>query len=200
VRRHFARAPWSDHVEVYWSAGCEAYVTGVGPDEVGVAMLYGGPPAAFDGMLERFPALQRRLDGAPARSRDRGAGPFHQRVRGVVRGRAALLGDAAGYLDAITGEGLALAFHQAEALVAALAAGDLRRYARAHRRIVRRAETMTRLLLVAERRPAVRRRMLRVLAADPGLFSRLLAVHSRAASPRVLGWSGALRLGLALLA
>jgi flavin-dependent dehydrogenase len=200
VRRHFGRAPWTDHVEVYWGEGCEAYVTGVGPEEVGVAMLRSGPPAAFDALLERFPVLGARLHGAPRRSRDRGAGPFHQRARGVVRGRAALLGDAGGYLDPITGEGLALTFHQSLALVEAVLAGDLGPYARAHRRIVRRAETMTRLLLVAERRPAVRRRMMRLLASDPALFSRLLAVHSRAAPPRSLGWSGVLRLGLALLA
>jgi flavin-dependent dehydrogenase len=180
VRRHYRLAPWSDCVEVHWADGCEAYVTPVAADEVGVAFLWSGWKAGFDDHLGRFPALAEKLDGAEPVSRDRGAGPLRQRVRGVVRGRVALVGDASGYVDAITGEGLALAFHQATALAAAIGAGDLRRYAREHRRIRRVPELLTHLLLAIERRPALRRRTLRALARDPDLFSRLLALHVRA--------------------
>ncbi|MFP3942067.1 MAG: NAD(P)/FAD-dependent oxidoreductase [Thermoanaerobaculia bacterium] len=200
VRRHYRIAPWSDRVEVHWADRCEAYVTPVGPELVGVAMLWSGARASFDGLLARVPALARRLAGAPAASRDRGAGPFRQRPRGVVRGRIALVGDASGYLDAITGEGLSLAFHQAFALaeaaraVTAGEARDLRPYGRAHRRLRRLPEALIRLLLVAERRPGLRRRTVRALAGDPELFDRLLALHAGAVSPRELGPSGALAL------
>ncbi len=194
VRRHFACRPWSDLVEVYWGPGCEAYVTPVGPDEVGVAMLWSDGKARFDELLARFPALAAHLDGAPAASRDRGAGPLLQRPRGVCRGNVALVGDAAGYVDAITGEGLAVALHQSAALIEALAAGNLARYASSHRRIGRLPDTMTALLLAVERRPWLRRRLVRALAAEPALFSRLLGIHARALPPARLGIDGALRL------
>jgi menaquinone-9 beta-reductase len=194
VRRHFRLAPWSDRVEVHWTDGAEAYVTPVAPDLVGVAMLWSGETSGFDELLSRFPALAARLDGAPAGSDDRGCGPLSQRPRAVVRDRVALVGDASGYLDAITGEGLSLAFHHAFALVDAVTAGDLSRYARAHRRLRRLPEALIRLLLAVERRPALRRRTLRALAADPELFSRLLAVHARSAPVSEVGVGGALRL------
>ena len=200
VRRHVALAPWCDLVEVHWGPAAEAYVTPVAPDQVGIALLWSGPAKGFDDLLARFPALRERLAGAPALSRDRGTGPLEQRVRGVVRGRVALVGDAAGYLDAITGEGMAVAFHQASALAGALAAGDLAPYAAAHRRIARLPDLMTRLVLGLERRPGLRRRALRALAADPALFSRLLGIHGRLLPPRRLGVDGALRLAWGLLA
>ena len=194
VRRHFACRPWSDMVEVHWGPGCEAYVTPVGPNEVGVAMLWSGGKARFDDLLAHFPALAARLDGAPATSRDRGAGPLLQRPRAVCRGNVALVGDASGYVDAITGEGLAVALHQSAALIEALAAGDLARYAARHCRIGRLPDNMTSLLLAVERRPWLRHRMVRALAAEPALFSRLLGIHARALPPARLGIDGALRL------
>jgi flavin-dependent dehydrogenase len=201
VRRHYRLAPWSDRVEVHWGDRCEAYVTPAGPELVGVAMLWSGGTASFDQLLPHFPALRRRLAGAPAASRDRGCGPLAQRPRRVARGRIALVGDASGYLDAITGEGLSLAFHQAFALVdtiGAIDAGtarDLVPYERAHRRLRRLPEALIRLLLAAERRPWLRRRAVRALAADPGLFERLLGLHAGSLPVSALGVSGTLRLG-----
>jgi flavin-dependent dehydrogenase len=117
----------------------------------------------------------------------------------VVRGRLALVGDASGYLDAITGEGLALAFHQAFALVDALQRGHLATYARAHRRVVALPDLMTRLLLLVERHPWLRRRVIGALAADPALFSRLIAVHARQLAPNRSWLEALLRLGWRML-
>jgi flavin-dependent dehydrogenase len=204
VRRHYRLPPWGERVEVHWSDRCEAYVTPVGPELVGVAMLWSGGKASFDELLGRFPALLRRLRGAPAASRDQGCGPLAQRPRAVVSGRIALVGDAAGYLDAITGEGLSLAFHQAAALVGAVTAaggsGDLARYARAHRRLRRLPEGLIRVILAVERRPRLRRRAIRALAADPELFGRILGVHARALPVSAFGVSGTLRLAWRLAA
>jgi len=199
VRRHLRLAPWTDLVEVHWAdrhGGAEAYVTPVGPETVGVAMLWSPETEAggvgFDDLVARFPRLAERVAKAPALSRDAGSGPLGEAAPAVARGRIALVGDAGGSLDAITGEGLSVAFHQAEALVRALAACersgtvDLRDYERAHRRIRRLPAALIRLLLFVERRPALRRRVLRALAAQPALFDRFLGVHARAVRPRAL--------------
>lgn len=178
VRRHYRIAPWSDHVEVHWTDGCEAYVTPVSDQLVGVAMLWGGSREGFDRHLAKFPALEQRLRGKATASRDRGCGPFEQRATSVVRGTLALVGDAAGYVDALTGEGLGLAFRQANALASALAAGDLSLYAAAHRRIVGAPDRLTRATLLLTRHRGLRRRVIGVLARDPRLFARLLQAQS----------------------
>ena len=199
VRRHFRVRPWSDLVEVHWGDGCEAYVTPVGENEVGVAILWRGTKGRFDALLERFPRLEARLRGAEAVSKDRGAGPLERRVRAVTAGRVALVGDAAGYVDAITGEGLSAGFAQAEALATALADGRIDRYAAAHRRLRRLPVLLVRSLLAVERRPALRRRLMRSLAADPLLFARLLALHSGERRPSELGVLALADLGRRLL-
>jgi len=199
VRRHFELEPWSDLVEVHWADGREAYVTPVGKRLVGVALLWSGATATFDDLLASFPNLRQRLENTPVASKDRGAGPLEQRCRAVINGNLALVGDASGYLDAITGEGLALSFRQAVALVEAMAAGDLERYVAAHRRIVRYPNRITRLLLLIERHPRLRRRVMRSLAADPKLMSRFLALKMRVKGPRVLGSGGLLPLAAAAL-
>lgn len=199
IRRHYAVAPWSDCVDVHWADGCEAYVTPVAPDTVGVAILWRGEPANFDRLLASFPDLDRRLKGVPTASRDRGAGPLRQTVRAVQSGAVALVGDASGYLDAITGEGLSLALHQAEALAQALADGRPRRYRRRHRRICRLPVAMIRLLLWIEARPRLRRRMIRALARESAVFDRFLGLHSRHLPWHQLGWATGPRLLRGLL-
>lgn len=187
LRKHFRIDPWSDVVEIFWASDCEAYVTPVGDRLVGVAMLWGGGTGSFESLLQRFPDLRRRLTGASVASSVRGHGPLWSVPAAVSRGRVALVGDAAGYLDAITGEGLSVAFHQARAVVQAIVAGDLDSYRAAVRRLARWPSFMTRGLLFAERRPWLRRRLIATLAGDPELFSRLLAVHARQLTPGDLG-------------
>lgn len=215
MRRHLAAAPWSDCVEVHWIDGAEAYVTPVGEGEVGIALLWtphrsdpstDGRRAGFAELLGRFPRLAERLEAvgddldAVWSSPLAGCGPLARRARSVVRGRLALVGDAAGYLDAITGEGLAVAFHEAEALGRAMASGDLSSYPGTSRSIRRLPDAMTRLLLAVERRPWLRRRAIRALAADTAVFDRLLAIHARSAPPSSLGIGGAWRLAHGLVA
>lgn len=175
VRRHFRIAPWASTVEVYWAPHCEAYVTPVADDEVGVAILWSGGSSSFDSLLMNFPRLASRLVDARATSRDRGAGPFDQRVRNVVAGRIALVGDASGYVDAITGEGVGMALRQADVLSGALADGDLQRYAKAHPRLGRRIRWMTRGLLSLESTPRLRRMLFTVLERYPSTFGTALS-------------------------
>lgn len=203
VVRHYRLAPWSDRVEVHFGRRAEAYVTPLAADETGVALLWDGTGGGFDELLaDRLPAdLAARLADVERLGRDRGAGPFRQRARGVVaQRRIALVGDAAGYVDALTGEGLAIAFASALALGDALAAADLARYARAHRRIARLPELLTRLTLAAARRPELARRGVAALARDPELFSRLLGALGADRPLASVGLARALRFVGALVA
>jgi len=168
MRAHLPVQPWTDHVEVYWSGAGEAYVTPVAPDCVGVALL-GGRGGSFAERLQGFPGLAARLDGAlpgPVLA----AGPMLQHVSRRVHGRVLLVGDAAGYLDALTGEGLALAFGCARALVTRVAAEEAGDYERDYRVISRRYRLITSALLAAAGRPALRRRLVPVAARLPRLF------------------------------
>ncbi|GAA2723124.1 NAD(P)/FAD-dependent oxidoreductase [Cellulomonas aerilata] len=119
VRRHFRVAPWTDVVEVHWGRATEAYVTPVDDGLVGVALL--GPPRTdFTATLATFPDLAAHLDGAEPDAPVRGAGPLRQRTSARTRGRVRLVGDASGYVDALTGEGLRVGLAQAAAAVATL--------------------------------------------------------------------------------
>jgi len=179
IRRHYEVQPWSDLVEVYWSTGCEAYVTPVGKAQVCLAMLVDDPTLRFDQALGRFSALSQRLGAAPQSSREQTDVTVVRRCPQVVSGRVALVGEASGSVDAITGDGITVALHQAMALARSLQRSDLQAYSRAHRRLMRLPDRMGSLLLAIDRRPRLRRWVLRGLAGAPPVFSHLLALHTR---------------------
>jgi flavin-dependent dehydrogenase len=179
IRRHFRVEPWSSLVEVHWADGAEAYVTPVARDEVGIACLWRGDGRGFDDLLELFPELRARLRGAEPTSAVLGAGPFSRRARRLHRGRVALVGDAAGCLDPLTGEGITVGLLSARSLVETIArGGSLRAYARQRRRLMLVPRTLTQLLLVAAHRPRVRHGFARVVARHPALFDRLIALDA----------------------
>lgn len=136
IRQHFAIEPWSDLIEVYYGATAELYVTPVAEDTVGVAML-GPRGTSYSDALAAVPTLAERLAGVPEASERRGAGPFRQRTRARTAGRVLLVGDASGYVDALTGEGLRLGFAQASAAISAVGAGQPQRYEGEWRRITK---------------------------------------------------------------
>jgi flavin-dependent dehydrogenase len=171
-------APWSDMVEVYWGGPCQFFVTPVGADEVGVAMLCGDPLHRIDQFLPHYPELARRLRGASQTSRDRGGSTTTFRLRKLFRGRIALVGDASGSVDALGGDGLSLCFQQAVALADAIAHCDLGAYQSGHRRLWRGPAVFANLMLLMGRLPRVRRVVWKQLESRPTLFSRALALHS----------------------
>jgi flavin-dependent dehydrogenase len=174
LRRHYAAAPWTDRVEVHWSADAEAYVTPLAGDLIGVAILGGGKTGGFESRLAAFPALRERLAGAAAASAVRGAGPLRQDVRRRVDGRVLLVGDAAGYLDALTGEGIGAALAQADALATCLAAGRPDDYEAAWRRVTRKSRALTSGLLWARHQPVLASRIVPAAQRLPWLFTAIV--------------------------
>lgn len=187
IRQHFRVEPWSRFVEVHFTDGVEAYVTPVGPVRVGVTFLWDDArvarhDASIDKLFGRFPSISVRLAGAEVDSRPRGAGPMARTARSRIAERFALVGDAAGYIDAITGEGLSLALVSAltlgRILPTALASGGSREtllaYQRDSARQFRRYAFVTKTMLAFARRPALHRPVIAMLAQYPQLFSALL--------------------------
>ncbi len=172
IRRHYQVAPWTDTVEVHWAAGTEAYVTPVADDCVGVAVLT-SQQRGFDAHLTEFPLLAERLTGSP-HGKDRAAGPLRQRVRHRAAGRVMLVGDAAGYVDALTGEGLGIAFGGAELLVDCVLADAPEDYDRRWRAMSRRYRALTAGLLQASGIPAVRAMIVPAANAVPPAFSGIV--------------------------
>ncbi len=201
IRRHFAVEPWSDLVEVHWAVGAEAYVTPLAERLVGVAILWRpgsseprqarSASARFECLLSNFPTLVGRLPTEAAVTPARGLGPLRQVARARARRNLFLVGDAAGYRDAITGEGMALAFSEAHALARVLSHSPEDETARRYDAVARRHErlpgALTELTLLLARRPRLRRRALRALAMCPSYFDRLLAVHARQRPVRGIG-------------
>lgn len=166
VRWHYRVPTWSEFVEVYWSRWGEAYVTPVEPDLVGVAILSRGRPD-----LAWFPRLARQLRGAGG-GHPRGCGPLRQVVSRRVAGRVLLVGDAAGYEDALTGEGISLALKQAAAAVDAIVNETPASYEQAWHRITRDYRLLTRALVLATSPRALRRAVVPTCTLLPAVFGR----------------------------
>jgi len=197
-RRHYRVEPWSEFMELHWAPGCQVYVTPVGPREVCVALISRNPSLRLDDALSSFPRVAKRLVGPEHGSVERGAVSVTRRLARVCRGNIALVGDASGGVDAITGEGLCLAFRQAALLADCMAAGDLRPYEKGHRALSHRPLLMARMMLLMENRNSLRARVMRAFVTRPKLFERMLAAHVGAATPLEAATNG-LALGWRLL-
>ncbi len=182
LRQHFGVRPWTDLVEVYWAPDCEAYVTPVGHACVGVAFLTttrvllnrstgADLSHPYHALMASFPELAGRLAGVPVVSDVRGSGPLRQRVLRRTAGRVVLVGDAAGYVDPLTGEGIGLALTCARAAVDCLVRGRPDAYERAWRRITWEHRAMTSALLWCAEHPALRSRLVPVATRLPRVFT-----------------------------
>lgn len=172
LRQHFSVQPWSDLIEVHWAKRAEVYVTPVAPDTVGIAVL-GPTHTDFWETIAGVPALSARLGGAEVASTLRGAGPFLQRATRPSSGRVLLVGDASGYVDAITGEGLRLGFEQARVAVEHVISGDPVGYDAAWRRSTRDFRLLTSGLVGAAASP-LRAGIVPLASALPGLYGSIV--------------------------
>ena len=175
---HFQVRPWSDAVEVHWAGGCQIFITPMAGEEVGVAVLSRDPTLRLEGALMRFPALADKLRGATQTTRELGATTGLRILPAITRRRVALVGDASGTVDAVTGHGISLSFQQAIPLAEAMRLGDLAHYRHAHKHIAAVPIAMSRLMLLMGGSDWIRRRTMRLFQETPGLFSQLLAIHA----------------------
>jgi len=194
VRAHFRLAPGQvapDHVEIFLGAGHELYVTPLPDGEVLIAGLadsaavLGQARTAYARWIDAQPILRARLEGAAALTDVEGRAPLASRARaGFVPG-AVLLGDAAGFIDPVTGGGMAQALLAAELLAAhaphMLAPGPsgdawLRRFDARRNALLRSYRALTHVVLWLAGSPRRARFALRTLRATPWLFRHLIGV------------------------
>ncbi len=188
---------WPGHsVEVTLLGRVETYLAPVGGGEVLVAVLGEKRdlrPAgasledAYRGLLER---AHPRLASAPLTGRLRGAGPFNRRPSRVAEGRIFLVGDAAGFLDPLTGDAICAGLAQAEVL-AGLLRGDLDQAASRYRRWFaghwRQRWLMSALARRLSGSPRVSRRALLGVGRREGALRALLEVADGSRSLGTLG-------------
>ena len=175
---HFQVEPWSDVAEVHWARGCQIFITPMAGREVGVAVLSRDPGLRLEGALVRFPAIAEKLRGATSTTKEMGDTTSLRILPSVARGRVALIGDASGTVDAVTGHGLSLSFQQAIPLAEAMRRDDPNHYQCAHKRISAVPVTMTRLMLLMGGSDWIRHKTIRLFQKTPGLFAKLLAIHT----------------------
>jgi flavin-dependent dehydrogenase len=177
---HYQVKPWSDVAEVHWAQGCQIFITPMTGQEVGVTVISRDPGLRLAAALPRFPALAEKLRGATPTTRESGDTTSLRILAAITRGRVALIGDASGTVDAVTGQGLSLSFQQAIPLAEAMSRDDLAHYQHAHKKIAAVPITMTRLMHLMAGSDWIRSRTIRLFQETPGLFSKLLAIHSEA--------------------
>ena len=180
-----AQPPW---VEVFLSDRHELYVTPLPGGEILVAGLAEGGSLgisielAFRRWWMAQPVLAKRLEGAEQISDLMCTAPLSSRARAGVAPGIVLLGDAAGFLDPITGGGMTQALLSAELLAKFLSSGMdsvddlLILFDRKRQAMLRDYRILTQMVLWLADHPRFARGALRSLRSMPELFSHLIGV------------------------
>jgi flavin-dependent dehydrogenase len=176
-RRHYRIPPVSDYVEVHWGALGQVYITPVAQNEICVAVVTRHSSTRMQHVISAIPSLREWLQNVAHFTGERGALTTTRRLKHVVKDNIALIGDASGSVDAVTGEGLALGFRQADLLSRSLEKDTLADYAVSHQSTLRMPQRMSRILLAMDAYPSLRNAAMQTLAGSPELFRRLLRVH-----------------------
>jgi len=184
VVAHWAMdAPVDPWVRITFDDGLEVYEGPVAGNQRMVALLcYQDRMREFGGRLEaRYREVARALRPALRNAELVGAvsavGPFWYRATTVAQGGVFLIGDAAGFTDPITGEGVAAGLRQARAFAAALeSVKPERTYRQAHRRLTNDPRRVAALFLRLSRTPALVERALRSHQRAPQTLTTLLGI------------------------
>ncbi|QDV05884.1 Putative oxidoreductase [Planctomycetes bacterium Poly30] len=163
-------------------------------------------PRFFDEHVQAAPVLAQRLAGATLEGKIEVCGPLATRTTRRTAPGVALVGDACGFVDPLTGEGLFFAMRGAALLAEAVhmalenpqhEARALRGYERARRREFGPRYAMARLLQKGIRSPRVIESVLRSFSRRPGLTNLIVAWTGDYVQPidllRPSVWRSALR-------
>ena len=143
--------------------------------------LHGSPDRAVRAHLESagMPPLPERTHRGW-----KGTPPLTRSLSSLAEERLFLVGDAAGYVEPFTGEGMGWALWGALALAPLVHSGVarwdptlVRRWKQVHRRQVRRGQHVCRIVAWGLRRPGMVRMALRAFSTSPGL-ARPLVTHT----------------------
>ena len=174
-----------DRVIVTLAPGSEIYSAPTGPDELLVAVLGSKSTLRAAGEPVRE-AYARHVVAAhpevsvPANVAVHGAGPFWVRPSTIAEGRVFLAGDAAGFLDPLTGDGMTdalVAARRLSTLIASEVRDPAAEYRRWERGQWRRRVFVNRLALTLTGSSGLARRALRGLQRRPSTLDRLLEVN-----------------------
>lgn len=189
-----------DYVEVLMEPEGEIYVAQGPGDLTLVALLLearemrrfkDGREAAYEAFVRAAPGLAERVVGAEIVPPVSAVGPLGFTVERCFGPGFILIGDAAGFLDPISGMGMTLALKSVEVAAPiverAMATGDvsaaaLAPYGRRRSEAVEDAVRLTRLLLLMARHKGIANRAVRRLSRDRNLFTKLLGLvtgHTR---------------------
>jgi flavin-dependent dehydrogenase len=182
---HFATARDLECGEMHVGSGLYCGLATVEPGVMTVGLVVDLAEARARGVhgqalpewaLERLPAVRARLEGATMLKPARGIGPMSRRVDRVAGAGFLLVGDAAGFLDPFTGEGLYRALRGSELAIETIDVGlrrtstatvpDLTGYAQSRRRVFAGKERVTWIIQVAMTQPRVFTRLARSLAGS----------------------------------
>jgi flavin-dependent dehydrogenase len=155
--------------------------------------LRGRPVVEFiNEHLARSPHLQAMVDPLPSTARPVATFPTGARVRSAATHDAALIGDASGYIDPLTGEGIYGALWTAEALCESLrtgwkAEGDLpaalARYARTRARRQRAKAGLNSLFQQVISRPWLANAVHRLLSRRQAVADSFIGIIGNSYSP-----------------
>jgi geranylgeranyl reductase family protein len=199
LRKFAVRGHWTgveglrESGEMHVGLGGYCGIAPLGPRNANVAFVLdrramtaaGGDLEAFyrATIAARWPALHERLTRATLVAPPRAIGPLALVARRAWAPGALLVGDAAGFYDPFTGEGVTLALRSAELAAqtadAALASGrtaDLEAYERARRDATRDKFRLNRLLQHVVAWPGLADSVARRLARRPDLADQLVGI------------------------
>src|ERR1700733_8863817 len=191
LRVHFRVKPGCEQppwVDVFPRRGYELYVTPLPDREVLVAALVesdgldGAASSEFTRWVNSEPMLAERLHGAEQISPLAGCSPLGARAKtGAVPG-AVLLGDAAGFVDPITGSGMAQALATAELLTSYAAQKQIPqdvwmpKFEHERRAMMRDTKVVTNAALWLASHPILAAGAFQAMRATPALFSHFVSV------------------------
>jgi flavin-dependent dehydrogenase len=184
ARQHIFQRPWSPYVEVYWAqnhSGIEAYVTPVSQNKIEIAFLWyqhqlAAGPQLFLKLIEHFPELREKIDLNLLANDFKAYGPFGSTHHQFNFKNISFLGDAFGFFDGITGEGLSMGMSVSQKVVTDFIPGKKLKW---KTQLMIKIEygkyiALTQIALFFSRHQTLRKMVFKFLRQRPLLFNQLL--------------------------